>query len=135
MITFKRLTGAIGADVHGIDLSQSLSGDQVKTIHDGLLEHLVLFFREQKILSAEQHMALAQNFGDPEPTPFRRKDRDEPTDILILDQTDPAGSEAAHFHADNTFRPEPPIGAILQAHIIPARGGDTVFASMYAAYE
>jgi taurine dioxygenase len=80
-------------------------------------------------------MALVKHFGDPEPTPFRRAGADAPNELLILDQYDPTGSEAAHFHADNTFRPQPPMGAILQAHIVPERGGDTCFASMYAAYE
>jgi taurine dioxygenase len=135
MITFKCLTGALGADVHGIDLTQPLTAETASAICEGLREHLVLFFREQKIMTPEQHMALAKNFGDPEPTPFRRPGAGGPTDLLILDQTDPKGSDAARFHADNTFRPVPPLGAILQAHLIPERGGDTCFASMYAAYD
>jgi taurine dioxygenase len=135
MIEFKRLTGALGADVHGIDLTQSLSSASFEAIHAGLLEHLVLFFREQKLMTLEQHRALVEPFGEPEPTPFRRPGADAPDDLLILDQYDPTGSEGAHFHADNTFRPDPPMGAILQAHLMPERGGDTCFASMYAAYE
>jgi taurine dioxygenase len=135
MMQFKRLAGALGADVHGIDLTQPLTTETANVIRRGLLEHLVLFFREQEMLTLEQHMALAKHFGDPEPTPFFRPGVDTPAGLLILDQTDPAGSEAAHFHADNTFRPVPPLGAILQAHLIPETGGDTCFASMYAAYD
>jgi taurine dioxygenase len=135
MISFKRVSGALGADVRDIDLTEPLPAETAQVIREGLLEHLVLFFREQKLMSLEQHMALVKHFGEPEPTPFRRKDADAPADLLILDQTDPRGSEAAHFHADNTFRPVPPLGAILQAHIVPERGGDTCFASMYAAFE
>lgn len=134
-MTFKRATGVIGADVHGIDLSQPLGEADIAAIRAGLLEHLVLFFREQKILATEQHFALARYFGDPEPTPFRRPGTPGRADLLVLDQTDPAGSEAAHFHADNTFRAEPPVGAILQAQVLPEAGGDTCFASMYAAYD
>jgi taurine dioxygenase len=135
MISFKRVTGAAGADVYGIDLTRPLTTETFNAIHEGLLEHLVLFFREQKMLTLDQHMALVKHFGDPEPTPFRRAGSNAPEDLLILDQTDPKGSEAAHFHADNTFRVEPPMGAILQAHTLPERGGDTCFASMYAAYD
>jgi taurine dioxygenase len=135
MVKFTRLTGALGADVHGIDLSQPPSSDTIRIMREGLLEHQVLFFREQKILSTEQHMALARHFGELEPTPFRRKDSNAPSELLVIDQYDPTGSTGANFHADNTFRPTPPMGALLQAHVLPERGGDTCFASMYAAYD
>jgi taurine dioxygenase len=135
MITFTRLAGALGADVHGIDLTEPLTTETAELIHQGLLQHQVLFFRAQKILSFEQHLAMVKHFGEPEPTPFRRPDDDRSKNLLVLDKTDPKGSEAAHFHADNTFRVVPPIGAILQAHVIPASGGDTCFSSMTAAYE
>ena len=130
---FTPVAGALGADVHGIDLGKPLSEGQAKAIRKGLNRHQVLFFREQPLLSREQHLALARNFGEPEPTPFRQPSADGL--ILDLDQTDPRGSQAANFHADNTFRPEPPIGALLQAHVVPERGGDTCFASAIAAFE
>jgi taurine dioxygenase len=130
---FTPATGALGADVHGIDLSKPLSGAQVRAIRSGLNKHQVLFFREQQILSREQHLALASRFGVPEPTPFR-PDGAEAL-VMDLDQRDPRGSQAANFHSDNTFRPEPPIGALLQAHELPGQGGDTCFASTIAAYE
>ena len=135
MIQFKRVTGAAGADVFGIDLTRPLDADQVKTIKQGLLEHLVLFFREQEIMSFDQHMALAKKFGEPEPTPFRRTDVNAPDDLLILDQTKGADRDVSVFHADNTFRIDPPMGAILQAHQVPEYGGDTCFSSMYAAFD
>jgi len=135
MAKFTRLAGALGADVHGIDLSQPLSSDTIRVMREGLLEHQVLFFREQKLLSGEVQMALAKNFGELEPTPFRRKDSNVASELLVIDQYDPTGSTGANFHADNTFRTTPPLGAFLQAQILPERGGDTCFASMYAAYE
>jgi taurine dioxygenase len=131
---FTRLTGAIGADVHGIDLSQPLDAATVGEIRAGLLEHLVLFFREQEVLSVEQHRRLCRYFGELEIAPFLRDSGDNT--LLMLDQMEAKGSQAANFHADNTFRPYPPLGAILQAHIVPEDGGgDTCFASMYAAWE
>jgi taurine dioxygenase len=133
-IRLTRLSGALGADVHGIDLSHDLGADIVSAIRAALIEHQVLFFREQPVLSVEQHRRLCRHFGELEVAPFQREASD-PT-LLVLDQMESRGSQAANFHADNTFRPYPPMGAILQAHIVPEDGGgDTCFASMYAAYE
>ena len=123
---------ALGADVHGVDLSAGLSPRQVAQIRKGLDRHQVLFFREQPLLDKAQHLRLASLFGEPEPPPFHNQSNTAP--VLDLDQTDPRGSQAANFHSDNTFRAEPPIGALLQAHVLPSRGGDTCFASMPAAY-
>ena len=136
MISVKALTGSIGADVHGVDLSRPLDTATVAFVRQALLDHLVLFFREQEILSVEQHGTVTRYFGELEVTPFYREGHD-PT-LLIIEQFDAQmnrNSQGANFHADNTFRPYPPMGALLQAHVLPERGGDTCFASMYAAYE
>jgi taurine dioxygenase len=135
MMRFEPVSGAGGADVYGIDLTQPLTEDAREAIHQGLLEHLVLFFREQKLLAPDRHVELASHFGEPMQPAFRKTGLGERNDILVLDQTNGKDSEAANFHADNTFRTVPPLGAILQAHIVPERGGDTCFASMYAAYD
>jgi taurine dioxygenase len=135
MITFKPVTGALAADVYGVDLAQPLSEENLEVIRYGLAEHQVLFFREQRLMTVEQHMALAEHFGEPEPASFRLPDSKDPPGVLMIDQADSKGSESARFHADNTYRSEPPICVILQAHVLPARGGDTCFASMTAAYE
>jgi taurine dioxygenase len=129
----EQVGAALGANVHDIDLAAPLSPRQVEQIRRALNRHQVLFFREQDILTRAQHLDLARNFGEPEPPPFHSQVQGEP--VLDLDQTDPRGSQAANFHSDNTFRPEPPIGALLQAHVVPKQGGDTCFASVHAAYE
>jgi taurine dioxygenase len=133
MVSFTRMTGKIGADVHGIDLSQELNAETAALVREALNDHQVLFFREQPILSVEQHKALAGKFGELEIAPFLH-DVSDPT-VMLLDQSNPSGSQAANFHADNTFRPHPPMGALLQAHSLPGAGGDTCFSSMHAAYE
>ena len=133
MIRFTPLTGAIGADVHGIDLSKPLPAASVEDIRNGLDEYQVLFFREQPILTEAQQLAMGECFGELELPPFRAEGNEDL--VMTMDQSDPRGSQAANFHSDNTFRPRPPMGAILQAHVLPSRGGDTCFASMYAAYE
>src|SRR5260221_4535858 len=134
MIKFTPLGGQIGADVHGIDLSQPLRETDVTAIREGLVEHLVLFFREQKLLSFEEHKALARNFGEPEITTYRRQEVDDLVQVMDADRGMGPSSRPT-FHADSSFRDNRPLGALLQAHIIPPRGGDTCFASMYAAYE
>jgi taurine dioxygenase len=70
VISFARLSGALGADVHGIDLTQPLTSETAAVVRAGLLDHQVLFFREQKLLTFDQHLALVKHFGEPEPTPF-----------------------------------------------------------------
>jgi taurine dioxygenase len=128
------LAGACGAEILGIDLSQRLSDESVAGIRRALLEHCVVFFRDQT-LTVEQHKALARRFGeifihpnykgtgpDPEIVEIRR----EPGDKRIV------GEE---WHSDTTMMEEPPIGAILYALDVPAYGGDTLFANQYAAYE
>jgi taurine dioxygenase len=134
MIKITPLGGYIGADVHGIDLSEPLGADDVVAITEGRLEHLVLFFRDQKPLSFEQHKALARNFGEPEITTYQRQNVDELVQVMDAERGMGPSSRPT-FHADSSFRDQRPLGALLQAHIIPPRGGDTCFASMYAAYE
>lgn len=133
MITVTRIGGALGADVHGLDLAQPLDGEAVALIRSALAEHLVLFFRGQHLLGIDEHKRLARHFGEIEVAPFQRRTVDP--GVLLIDIENPHGSQAANFHADNTFRPYPPLGAILQAQVLPAAGGDTCFASMHAAFD
>jgi taurine dioxygenase len=136
MIRFRRLTGSIGADVHGIDLSLPLGEKDVSAIRDGLLEHLVLFFREQPLLSVEQHKALASHFGELEPTTYTREGVDPMVYLMSITKEPAQPVDAAPlFHTDSAFKEERSLGSILQARILPEFGGDTTFVSMYAAYD
>lgn len=129
-----KATVNLGADVRGIDLSRPLDAAQVQAIRAALLEHQVLFFREQKKLTVDEHVAFATNFGDLDLPYFRTKSstRDE---VLVLDQVEPKGEGADSWHADNTYMECPTMGSVLQAHLLPEIGGDTCFASMTAAYD
>jgi taurine dioxygenase len=135
VIKFTRLSWHIGADVHGVDLSQPLHQDEVAAIREGLIEHLVLFFREQPLLTIEQHKALAGNFGELEPTTYRRGSPDE----MVQHVEGTPGMEIPTgippYHSDSAYKLTPSAGSFLQAHILPKFGGDTCFASSYAAYE
>jgi taurine dioxygenase len=127
------LTAAIGGEVRGVDLREELSDVDVKILRQGLLDHLVLFFRDQHITD-EQQLAFALRFGPLHVSPLQTVHQDAP-EIVVLNQVYPRGEGADEWHSDNTFLAEPPMGSILRAVQLPAVGGDTCFASMYAAYE
>jgi taurine dioxygenase len=128
------LTPTIGAEVAGFDLAGGLADADVDAIRQALLDHLVLFFRDQP-MSVEQHLDLARRFGEIDHPPFKSAGAEHP-DVTVLDQSAPKGEGADSWHADYTHRAEPPMGSILRVVQLPEEGGgDTCFASMYAAYE
>lgn len=130
----RKVTANIGADVYGVDLSAPLDTRTVEQIRSALLEHLVLFFREQAQLSVEAHVRFARYFGEIDLPLFRTASSPAP-EVIVLDQKHPKGEGADSWHADNTYMPAPPMGSILQSRMLPSIGGDTCFANMYAAYD
>lgn len=131
-LTLDPITGVIGATVDGVDLRQ-LTDDTVAAIRAAALEHLVLVFPDQG-LTPEEQMAFAGRLGEIDTAPFGPQHPDHP-EMTVLDQTSPVGEGADNWHSDNTFRAEPPSLTMLQAQRLPPVGGDTCWASMYAAYE
>jgi taurine dioxygenase len=132
-IEIRPLTLAIGAEITGVDLRAPLADDDVVRLRRALLDHLVLFFRGQDI-DDEQQLDFALRFGPMHVSPLQTVHQDAP-EIVVLDQIHPVGEGADEWHSDNTFLAEPPMGSILRAVQLPELGGDTCFASMYAAYE
>ncbi len=132
-IRIEPATAAVGANVRGIDLSQPLDSGTVQAIRKALNEHLVLFFRDQRLLSVDEHVRFGHYFGEIDLPLFRTKSSERP-EVLVLDQVAPKGEGADSWHADNTYMETPPMGSILQARMLPEIGGDTCFASMIAAY-
>jgi taurine dioxygenase len=132
-ITVDTLTAAIGAEVRGVDLSEELDGATVQVLRQALLDHLVLFFRDQT-MTTDDHIRFAGYFGQIDLPLFRTTSSPRP-EIIVLDQVAPKGQGADSWHADNTYMENPPMGSILRAVVLPPVGGDTCFASMYAAYD
>jgi taurine dioxygenase len=132
-IEVRPLTSALGAEVRGLDLRRPLADDDVACLRRALLEHLVLFFRDQDV-DDEQQLAFALRFGPLHVSPLRTVHQDTP-DVVVLDQVHPVGQGADEWHSDNTFLADPPMGSVLRAVQLPALGGDTCFASMFAAYD
>jgi taurine dioxygenase len=126
--------GAIGAELSGIDLSQELSDDSVAAIRQALLDHLVVFFREQE-LTPRQIMAFARRFGEPVTYPFVKGLDDFPEITPILKRESDRSNFGGLWHSDTTYQEVPPMGTILYGIEIPPYGGDTEFANQYLAYE
>ena len=127
------IAGALGAEIHGVDLAQPLGDNIMGEIKSALLEHQVIFFRDQDITPA-QHVAFAGGFGSLQVHPYLPNLEEQP-EVLILESKEENRSAANAWHSDVTFTEEPPLGSILLAREMPSYGGDTMWADMYAAYE
>lgn len=131
-ISVRKLTINIGAEVRGVDLRNPSEG-LVKEIEDLLHEHLVLFFHDQDLTPA-QHVALGRCFGNLHLHSVAATHPDHP-EIILLDNDEKRPPSIDAWHTDVTMDAEPPMGSILRAVEVPGVGGDTIWASMYAAYE
>ncbi|WP_345350662.1 TauD/TfdA dioxygenase family protein [Rhodococcus olei] len=130
------LTCSIGAELHDVDLADVARDDDLfAELKSLLLEHKVLFFRDQNMSRAE-HVALAERFGALEDHPVLGSDPEHPGLVRIYKDLD---SQPEHFensyHCDATWRENPPLGAVLRCVEGPAVGGDTIWVNMALAYE
>jgi taurine dioxygenase len=138
-ITVTKCTPHIGAEIGDIDLRKPLSNQQVEELHRAFAENLVIFFREQEI-SFDDHLRLANYFGElhyhvgPK-TPSKATSENPAIRRQYFDK-DSEQVSGEVWHTDQSCAPIPPMASILHQHIIPPDGGgDTLFASMYAAYD
>jgi taurine dioxygenase len=128
------IAGALGAEIHGVDLSSDLDDEQVAAIRRIWLEHGVVFFRDQK-LPPDRFMAFAERFGRPIEYPFVKGIDDYPKIIQVAKYETEKVNFGGIWHADTTYLPEPPTATLLVAREVPPVGGDTLFANQYLAYE
>jgi taurine dioxygenase len=133
-ITVDKLTPIIGAEVAGIDLSQPMSNRQQDEVHRALAENCVIFFRDQHI-SHDQHLAFGRMFGDLHIHPAAPHEPGKPALMIIHADKDSPRANGEGWHTDVSCDVEPPMGSILYIKQCPPKGGDTLFASMYAAYD
>jgi taurine dioxygenase len=131
----ERLAGALGAEVHGVDLARPLDPSTQQALNEAWTQHQVLFFRDQAI-TVEQHKAFARNFGELHVHPVLQQMADQGhPEIVVLESDASRPIVAERWHSDVTFEKCPPLGSVLRAVAVPAAGGDTLWASMYAAWE
>ncbi len=130
----KRLSGAVGAEIGGLDLARDINQGVAADIRGLLAEHGVLFFRDQE-LDAEDQKRVARHFGDIFIHPnFNTGDHD-PEIVTIVRAPGDTRIVGEEWHTDTTMMPEPPMGALLYALETPPFGGDTLFASQWLAYD
>ncbi|WP_255990458.1 TauD/TfdA dioxygenase family protein [Chitinolyticbacter albus] len=141
-VTVTQLAGHIGAEIGGIDLSQSLPDEAVRDIRNALLKWKVVFFRNQQVDHAAQ-VAFTARFGE---VTYAHPHEDEPIDgypeLLPIDRSRyerrngiQRSSYESRWHTDVTAVVNPPAGSILRAVNVPSFGGDTQWTNLVAAYE
>jgi len=130
------LTCAIGAELHGVNLADAVGDEALfQQIRALLVEHKVLFLRDQDISRAE-HVAFARRFGELEDHPVSGSDPEHPGLVRIYKSPDTPNDRYENaWHSDATWRVAPPFGCVLRCVECPPCGGDTIWANMALAYE
>jgi taurine dioxygenase len=128
------MSGAIGAEIVGIDLSRDLEDSDVEELRAAFNEYGVIFFREQN-LSPEQHIAFAQRFGQININRFFKAAPGYPQIAEVRKEPSQKANIGGGWHTDHSYDQVPALGSILLAREVPPFGGDTMFASMSHAYE
>ncbi|MFM8303546.1 MAG: TauD/TfdA dioxygenase family protein [Actinomycetota bacterium] len=136
MITVDKFAGACGAVLGGVDLAADLDDHEVATIRQALLEHQVVFVRDQD-LDPERQVAFSRRLGPPSPVPFVQSIPEHPEVIAVVrEATESHGyTFGGLWHSDFSFLPEPPFASMLHALEVPPYGGDTIWASQTQALE
>lgn len=129
----RRIAGALGAEVAGVDLARA-TAEEISFIRKAWLEHLVLFFRDQP-LAPEAYLAFARRIGKPVEYPFVKGIAGFPEIIEVKKLEHERVNFGGIWHSDTAYLDEPPMASMLLAREIPPFGGDTLFANQYLAYE
>jgi len=133
-IQVRRLAGAMGAEIFGVDLSKPLDDRTFAEIHRAWLENLVVFFRDQE-MTPQQYLAFAKRWGDVHLHPYMRGMDDHPEIFEIIKKETDTQNFGGRWHSDQMFCPEPAKATMLYAHEVPAAGGDTMYSNLYLAYD
>ncbi|HEX2199951.1 MAG TPA: TauD/TfdA family dioxygenase, partial [Burkholderiales bacterium] len=121
----RRIAGALGAEILGVDLSKDVAAEAIRA---ALLEHQVIFFREQALTPA-QFLAFARRMGRPVEYPFVKGIEGFPEVIEVKKLEHERHNFGGVWHSDTAYLDEPPMGSMLLAREVPPQGGDTLFAS------
>jgi taurine dioxygenase len=135
-IDVRQVSWAVGAEILNVDLADPLQERTYQEIRNALNEHGVIFFRDQKLTPA-QHLAFTERFGEVEfdDTSSCRTPDGFPMIAEVRKEPEATRNIGGNWHTDHSFDALPPLGAVLLARELPEYGGDTMFASMYAAYD
>ena len=133
-LDIRPLSGAIGAEIFGIDLAEPQDEATLRELRAALLDHVVIFFRDQKLLP-QQLLALAERFGEPVEYPLIKGLPECPLVLPIVKEPHERTNFGGIWHSDTAYLERPALGTLLYALETPPAGGDTMFANMYLAYE
>jgi taurine dioxygenase len=133
-IDVQPLSPRLGAEIAGVNLRDSLRADQVEEIRRAFETYQVIFFRDQK-LDPEKLKAFGSYFGELFAAPNSRRPGGHPEVSILHADADSKIITGERWHSDVSCDTEPPLGSILYLHTVPPMGGDTFFASQYAAYD
>jgi taurine dioxygenase len=128
------MSGTTGAEIGGVDLGSPLSDGTIAGIRGVLAEYGVVVFRDQQ-LTPEQHIAAARRFGEINVNRFFAHADGHPEIALVSKEPDQTANIGGGWHTDHSYDEHPALGSMLYAREVPPFGGDTLFASMYAAYD
>jgi taurine dioxygenase len=134
LLAVRPLAGAIGAEIHGIDLRSPIADATVARIREIWLQHSVIFFRDQPLPPGDL-AAFARRFGEVIHYPFLKGLDEAPEVIAVAKLEHERVNFGGLWHTDTAYLERPPMGTMLVAREVPPYGGDTLFASGYAAYE
>ena len=127
-------SGAVGAEILGIDLSSGLDDSDVDELRAAFNAYGVIFFRDQAI-SPEQHIAFAERFGTININRFFKAAPGYPQIAEVRKEPSQKTNIGGGWHTDHSYDQIPALGSILLAREVPQHGGDTLFASMALAYD
>lgn len=129
------LTPTVGAEIRGLDLRKPLSDEVFEEVRSAFRRHQVVFFKEQERLTPDQQVAFARRFGGLHLHPAAPHLEGRPELFVIHTHKGSKIANGNGWHTDVSCDAEPPLGTMLQLHQLPSHGGDTLFASMYAAWD
>lgn len=130
----RKLTGTIGAEIFGVDVSRPLSSAVLADVRQCLLDHCVIFFRDQG-LTMEEHIAFVRQFGEISSSPVYRTLDSHPQIMPVIKEPTDSAIIGDTWHTDETYQETPPLGSVLYARQVPNTGGDTLWCNLYRAYE
>lgn len=133
-VQIKPVSGALGVLIEGVDLGRDLDNQTADLIHRAMLDHCVIFFRNQK-MTPEQHIALGRRFGTLNVHDYVKAMDNHPEIIVVAKYENDTKNFGGGWHSDVTYLEEPAMGSILYCLEAPAYGGDTLFANQYLAYD
>ncbi|HMB72228.1 MAG TPA: TauD/TfdA family dioxygenase [Gammaproteobacteria bacterium] len=134
-IGVRRFAPALGAEVRGITLADGIDAQSYREIRRALLEHQVLFFRDQREIPPAVQVAIGRMFGELHFHPAAPQMTGFPEVFEIHVHRDSKIANGEFWHSDVSCDEIPPLGTILQIHVLPEIGGDTLFANMYSAWD